>query len=134
LSVVVDSSVLIAALLDAGPPGAWAEQIIAAGSLHAPELALAEATNILRRLERTKQISVPEAAAALEDLMQLDIQLFSFEPFAARIWELRHNVTSYDAWYVAIAEALDLPLATLDARLSRTTGVTCKFVTFHERR
>jgi predicted nucleic acid-binding protein len=50
--------------------------------------------------------------------MQLDMELFSFDPFADRIWELRHTVTSYDAWYVALAEALRLPLATLDARLS----------------
>ena len=51
--------------------------------------------------------------------MQLDIELFPFEPFAGHIWELRHNVTSYDAWYVAIAEALKLPLATLDEPLSK---------------
>ena len=61
--------------------------------------------------------------------MQLDIELFPFEPFASRIWELRHNVTSYDAWYVAIAEALNLPLATLDEPLSKSTEVTCKFLT-----
>jgi predicted nucleic acid-binding protein len=61
--------------------------------------------------------------------MQLDIDLFPFEPFAGRIWELRRNVTSYDAWYVAIAEALKLPLATLDERLSKSNGVTCKFLT-----
>ena len=61
--------------------------------------------------------------------MQLDIDLFPFEPFADRIWELRHNVTSYDAWYVALAEALKLPLATLDEPLSKSNGVTCKFLT-----
>ena len=61
--------------------------------------------------------------------MQLDIDLFPFEPFADRIWELRHNVTSYDAWYVALAEALKLPLATLDKPLSKSNGVTCEFLT-----
>ena len=70
-----------------------------------------------------------EANAAQDDLMQLDIDLFPFEPFADRIWELRHNVTSYDAWYVALAEALKLPLATLDEPLSKSNGVTCKFLT-----
>jgi predicted nucleic acid-binding protein len=60
--------------------------------------------------------------------MQLPIELFPFEPFAGRIWELRHSVTSYDAWYVAIAEALDLPLATLDGPLSRSAGVHCQFL------
>jgi predicted nucleic acid-binding protein len=128
LSVVVDSSVLVAALVDTGPNGTWAEEVVSTGSLHAPELARVEATNILRRLELAKQLTTPEANAAHEDLMQLDMQLFSFDPFADRIWELRHTVTSYDAWYVAVAEALGLPLATLDARLSRAKGVSCKFL------
>ena len=129
MSVVVDSSVLVAALADAGPNGVWAEEVLSRGSLHAPELARVEATNILRRLELAKQLTTAEANAAHEDLMQLDLELFSFEPFAERIWELRHTVTSYDAWYVAVAEALRLPLATLDGRLSRAKGVACKFLT-----
>jgi len=129
LSTVVDASVLVAALVDTGPHGVWAEDVLARGSLHAPELARAEATNILRRLERAKLISTPEANGAHDDLMQLDIDSFSFEPFADRIWELRHNVTSYDAWYVALAEALKLPLATLDETLSKSNGVACEFLT-----
>jgi len=129
VSTVVDSSVLVAALIDTGPHGAWAEDVLAKGSLHAPELALVEATNILRRLERAKLITTPEANGGQEDLMQLDMDLFSFEPFADRIWELRHNVTSYDAWYVAVAEALKLPLATLDETLSKSNGVACEFLT-----
>jgi predicted nucleic acid-binding protein len=129
LSVVVDSSVLVAALVDVGPHGIWAEKVLVRGSLHAPELARAEATNILRRLERAKLITTPEANGAQDDLMQLDIDLFSFEPFADRIWELRHNVTTYDAWYVAIAEALRLPLATLDRPLSRSNGIACEILT-----
>jgi predicted nucleic acid-binding protein len=129
LSTVIDSSVVVAALVDSGPHGDWAEEVLAGGLLQAPELVRAEATNIFRRLERAKLITTPEANAAQDDLMQLDIDLFPFEPFAGRIWELRHNVTSYDAWYVAIAEALKLPLATLDERLSKSNGVTCKFLT-----
>jgi predicted nucleic acid-binding protein len=121
--------VLVAALVDTGPHGVWAEDVLARGSLHAPELARAEATNILRRLERAKLITTPEANGAQDDLMQLDIDSFSFEPFADRIWELRHNVTSYDAWYVALAEALKLPLATLDDALSKSNGVACEFLT-----
>jgi predicted nucleic acid-binding protein len=85
--------------------------------LQAPALVRAEATNIFRRLERAKLITTPEANAAQDDLMQLDIEIFPFEPFAGRIWELRHNVTSYDAWHVAIAEALNVLLATLDEPL-----------------
>jgi predicted nucleic acid-binding protein len=128
LSTVIDSSVLVAALVDTGPNGAWAETVIADGSLFAPELALVEATNIFRRLESAKLIATPEANAARNDLMQLDLDLFPFEPFADRVWELRRNVTSYDAWYVALAESLKLPLATLDKRLAKAPGVTCDFL------
>jgi len=81
--------VVVAALVDSGPHGDWAEEVIAGGLLQAPELVLAEATNIFRRLERAKLITTPEANAAQDDLMQLDIDLFAFEPFAGRIWELR---------------------------------------------
>jgi predicted nucleic acid-binding protein len=129
LSTVIDSSVVVAALVDSGPHGTWAENVLAGGLLQAPELLRAEATNIFRRLERAKLITTPEANAAQDDLMQLEINLFPFEPFARRIWELRHNVTSNDAWYVAIAEALNLPLATLDEPLSKSNGVTCEFLT-----
>lgn len=129
MSAVVDASVLVAALIDSGPNGEWAEGILASGSLHAPELARVEATNILRRLEGSKKITTPEANAAYEDLMQLDMELFSFGPFADRVWELRRNVASYDAWYVAVAEALGLPLATLDIRLSQANGPSCDFLT-----
>lgn len=122
---------LVVALVDSGPHGEWAEAVLAAGSLHAPELARVEATNILRRLERAKDITTPEANAAYEDLMQLNMESFSFDPFADRIWELRHTVTAYDAWYVAVAEALKLPLATLDKRLSKAKGPACDFLTPH---
>ena len=124
----MDSSLIAAALIDSGPRGAWAENVLALGSLHAPELMLVEVSNILRRLEGSGQIATPEANGAQEDLMLLEVELLPFAPFADRVWELRRNVTSYDAWYVAIAEALELPLATLDKRLSRSTGVACKFL------
>jgi predicted nucleic acid-binding protein len=127
-AVVVDSSVLIAALLDIGPHGVWAEEILAAGTLNAPELIFVEATNILRRMELSRQVTSAEANTAQDDLMRLHLESFPFEPFAERIWELRHAVTSYDAWYVAIAEALGLPLATLDARLSTARGPRCRFL------
>lgn len=119
---------LVRALVDSGPHGDWAEAVIEGGYLHAPEHALVEATNILRRLELAKKISTAEANAAFEDLQQLNIELLSFEPFAERVWELRHNLTSYDAWYVAAAEALRLPLATLDQRLAKASGPTCDFL------
>jgi predicted nucleic acid-binding protein len=129
VSVVIDASVLVAALIDTGPHGEWAENILADGSLHAPELSRVEATNILRRLERARKITTAEANAAHEDLMQLSLDLFAFDPFADRVWALRHTVTSYDAWYVAVAEALALPLATLDERLASTQNAACEFLT-----
>ena len=128
MSVVVDSSVLVAALVDAGTHGRWAEEILASGSLHAPEIARVEATNVLRRLELAKRITTPEANAAHEDLMQLHLELYSYDPFADRVWQLRHAVTSYDAWYVAVAEALRVPVATLDKRLSTAPGPACAFL------
>ena len=129
MSVVVDSSVVVAALVDAGDNGAWAEKILEQDDLYAPDLLLVETANVLRRLERGKEITEQEANAAFEDLMELDVELHAFEAFSERVWDLRHNVTSYDGWYVALAEALDLPLATLDKRLVKAEGPKCRFLT-----
>lgn len=129
MSVVVDASLLVAATTDAGPEGVWAEDVLAQGGIVAPHLVLVEATNILRRLERSRELTRLEAAVAQRDLVRLAIDLLPFEPFADRVWELRQNLTSYDAWYVAIAEAFDLPLATLDRRLARASGPSCRFLT-----
>ena len=128
MTTVVDASVLVAALVDSGHEGKWAESVLTEGCLAGPELVLAEASNILRRLERTKQISRIEATTALGDLLRLDMELFPFAPFAERVWALRENLTSYDAWYVALAEALDCPLATLDRKLSRASGPHCEII------
>jgi len=61
--------------------------------------------------------------------MQLSLETYGFDSFAERIWELRHTVTSYDAWYVALAEALQVPLATLDTKLATASGPRCTFLT-----
>lgn len=63
------------------------------------------------------------------DLLRLDLALFPYEPFGERIWALRQNVTSYDASYVALAEALEAPLATLDRKLPMADGPQCRFLT-----
>ena len=119
----------MAALIDTGPDGIWAEQVIDDQLLYAPELVRVEAMNVLRRLERAEQITTAEANGAQEDLSQLEIEQFPFVPFSDRIWEMRHTVTSYDAWYVAVAEEFGYPLATLDRRLARTAGPKCEFLT-----
>lgn len=128
MSVVADASVLVAAAADAGSDGRWAETVLEGSPLFAPSLVLAEAANILRRLERDGQLTRLEATAALRDLLRLDLELFPFAPVAERVWELRHNLTSYDAWYVALAESLGAPLATLDGRLRRAAGPKCRFL------
>ena len=125
MTAVADASVLVAALVDSGHEGQWAEAAVAAGHLAGPELVLAEATNILRRLERAGEISPLEGSTSHGSLLQLDVELFPFAPFAERVWALRSNLTSYDAWYVALAEAFDCPLLTLDRRLSRAAGPRC---------
>ena len=128
MSAVIDASVAVAAVADSGAAGDWAGQVIAAGALVAPQLMLVEATNILRRLERARRLARSESTAAQRDLLSLDVDLAPFHPFAARVWALRHDLTSYDAWYVAVAEELSLPLATLDGRLVRANGPTCRFL------
>lgn len=129
MTIVVDASVLVAALVDSGREGVWAESVMAERSLAGPELVLAEVSNILRRLERIREISRLEANSAQRDLLRLDLDLFPFTPFADRVWALRNNLTSYDAWYVALAEAFRCPLVTLDRRLARTAGPGCEILT-----
>ena len=128
MTAVIDASALVAALVDSGPDGRWAVSLIAREGLAGPELLPAEVCNVLRRLELSGRLSTAEAILAYNDLQRLQLELFPFAPFAQRIWDLRDNVTSYDAWYVALAEALGCPLATLDRKLMAARGVGCEFV------
>ena len=128
MTVVIDASALVAALVDSGSEGDWAESVAASSPLAAPELILAETANTLRRLEGSGAISRLEATTAFRDLLRMDLELLPFAPFADRVWELRGNLTSYDAWYVAVAEAFECPLATLDLKLSRAAGPVCRFM------
>ena len=124
---VVDASVVVAALVSSDDTGRWAEEIVGGGHLAAPQLVIVETLNILRRMEASEQIAGLEAAAAQRNLHDLPIDLAPIRPFEERIWQLRANLTSYDAWYVAVAEVLGLPLATLDRRLAEAPGPTCAF-------
>ncbi|MDY7093016.1 MAG: type II toxin-antitoxin system VapC family toxin [Acidobacteriota bacterium] len=124
---VVDASVLVSVLLDSGAEGQWSEEVVAAKFLAAPQLAVVETLNILRRLEAAHQIQPLEAASAQCELQDLTIELLPIRPFENRIWELRHNLTCYDAWYVAAAEVLQLTFATLDRRLASASGPRCSF-------
>jgi predicted nucleic acid-binding protein len=125
--IVVDAPVLVAALVDDGHDGRWAESIIRAEPLVAPHLVYAEATNVLRRAAAAGHVSDDIASLAHADLVALTITAFEYEPFADRVWSLRHTVSAHDAWYVAIAERLAAPLATLDGRLASAPGPRCRF-------
>jgi predicted nucleic acid-binding protein len=57
------------------------------------------------------------------------VEYFPYRPFAGRVWQMRENVTAYDAWYVAVAETIEADLATLDAKLATAPGPRCRFVT-----
>ena len=129
MTTVVDASALVAALIGIDPDHTWAVGAFASQPVAVPEIALPEAANILRRLELTGRSDPNDVRNAFAGLMRLEVESFSFTPFAERVWELRHNLTVYDAWYVALAEWLDCPLVTLDKRLSRSTGPTCEFIT-----
>lgn len=125
--LVVDASFVVAALVDGGREGTWADSMLAGDALAAPHLLPVEVANILRRSAAGGELTADSASMAHADLLALRIELFPYRPFASRVWELRENVTCYDAWYVALAEVLDAPLATLDVRLSRATGPRCRF-------
>ena len=125
-SLTCDASVLVAMLVDGGPAGQWATSVMtSAGGLLAPHLALFEVANILRRHEMAGLITDDQAAQAHADLLALPIELWPYEPLAARAWQLRRNLSSYDGPYVALAEMTNTRLATLDTRLARAPGVTC---------
>lgn len=127
MSLVVDASVVVAALVDGGADGAWAEPHLAAEGLASPHLMPAEVASILRRAVLAGSLSSEVASLAHRDLLDLRIELFPYEPYAERVWDLRANVTAYDAWYVAVAEELGAPLVTLDQRLVRSPGPRCQF-------
>ena len=128
MTVVADASVVVAALVDSGPDGRWAEGVLTSDDLAAPHLMPVEVANILRRASLAGEISDDTASLAHADLLAVTVTLLPYEPFTQRVWELRANLTAYDAWYVAVAEALDARLATLDARLGRASGPRCAFV------
>jgi predicted nucleic acid-binding protein len=123
--LVLDASALVALLLDAGENGDWVAERAAGRALVAPELVLFETANVLRRQAASGQVSPAEASLAHADLRELALQLWPYAPLAERVWELRPNLTVYDASYVAVAELVQGELATLDRRLARASGPRC---------
>jgi predicted nucleic acid-binding protein len=129
VSLVTDASLMAAALTDNGEVGEWARGVIKAQDLVAPHFLPVEVAYVLRRMESRDELTAAEAQEAHADLHSRRVRYVGYNRHADRIWELRHNVTPYDAWYVAVAESLGLPLGTIDVRLSRASGPGCEFLT-----
>ena len=123
--IVVDASVLATSLGDDGPDGDRARARLRGERLTAPELVDLEVVSVWRRQVRAGAMDDRRAALALADLGTLPLRRTPHRPLLARCWELRGNLTIYDAAYVAVAEALGVALLTGDARLARATGPTC---------
>lgn len=113
------------ALIDDGAGGDAARATLSAQSAAAPHLIDIEVLSGLRGLERARKISARQAVQGVADLAALPLRRMAHTPLVARIWELRRNVTAYDAAYVALAEDLDATLVTTDARLARASGIRC---------
>jgi predicted nucleic acid-binding protein len=105
--------------------------LIEADNAAAPAFLPVEVANGLRSAAFSGLVSEENATSAHEEFLSLAIELYDYAPRAARVWELRHNVTPYDAWYVALAEDLLAPLVTLDGPLLRAPGPRCEFLTYH---
>jgi len=116
-------------LLDSGDAGRWATRSLLGSELAAPALFPFEVANVLRRHELAGDVSPDQAAQAHSDLCDLPIQLWPHETVAARVWDLRGNLTAYDAGYVALAELLDADLVTLDRRIAGAPGLRCRVST-----
>lgn len=117
--IVVDASALIELLLNTPAGGRIGRRLFAPGeTLHAPHVVDLEITQVLRRYARSGEIDAERGRLALEDLGDLPMTRYPHDIFLTRIWELRHNVTAYDAAYLSLAEALPAPLLTRDRALA----------------
>ena len=123
--LVCDASALVALLLDSGPDGDWAAEAVAGAELAAPALVDWETANIMRRQELAGLVSSDQASQAHADLLDLAIERWPYELLAKRSWQLRANLSVYDASYVALAELLSASLITLDTGIGRAPGITC---------
>lgn len=121
--IVVDASALLDALLATGAHAAIGRRLFDSGeSLHAPHVIDVETAQVIRRFEARGDIREARAREALEDLRDFPLRRHAHLVLLPRVWELRANLTAYDAAYVALAEALDAPLLTRDRRLAAAPG------------
>ena len=124
--LVVDASVIATALGDDGTDGDLVRSRLAGEHLAAPELIDLEVTSVLRRHLSTGRVDARRAQLALDDLVDLAIDRAPHLPLLTRCWELRENLTVYDAAYVALAEALGTTLLTADSHLASAPGPRCR--------
>lgn len=123
--LVVDASVLVVALADDQDDGLGVRDRLTGEQLSAPELIDLEVLSVLRGHVRSGQVLARRAELALGDLQRMPLDRAPHRILTRRCWELRDNLTPYDAAYVALAEILDAPLLTGDRRLARATGPRC---------
>jgi predicted nucleic acid-binding protein len=123
--IVVDASVVVTGLADDGSDGDRVRARLRSEELAAPDLLDLEVTSAWRRLVAAGDIDERRAALALADLRSLRVERAPHGPLLERGWELRHNLTVYDAAYVALAELLRVDLLTGDRRLAEAPGVRC---------
>lgn len=119
--IVVDASAAVSALLNAGP----ARQALSDETLHAPHLVDSEVAQALRRLVLHGTLRAGDGWAALDSWRRMGVVRHPISGLLGRVWELRENVSAYDASYLALAEALGCSLLTADARLGRAPDLRC---------
>ncbi len=125
--LVVDASVIAPAVADGGRDGDACRNAIAGQSLAAPDLLRVEVMSVIRRQAVSGALTARQANNAIDDLMDLPIAVYPSAVLLRRSWDLRHNLSAYDACYVALAEALGCSLATSDNRLANAPGPRCTF-------
>lgn len=119
--IVVDASAALSALLNAGP----ARRALAREQLHAPHLIDSEVAVGIRRMVNAQMVDADSGWAALNAFRYLGMTRYPVFSMLDRVWELRDNLSAYDASYIALAELLGCSLLTADARLSLAPGIRC---------
>jgi predicted nucleic acid-binding protein len=121
--IVVDASAIVEVLLNSSKSDALRAYLFAAGdTLHVPHLTDVEVLHLLRRYSITKTMDQGRAREAFDDYAAMPLTRYPHSVLLPRVWELRHNLTAYDAVYVALAEALDATLVTCDGGLGSISG------------
>jgi predicted nucleic acid-binding protein len=129
--IVVDASAILDLILQRPTAAFLTNRILTeTETLHAPHLLDLEVAQALRRWSRSGEIDPASARRRLESFLDFSIERYPHTLFLSRIWELRHNVTAYDAAYLALAEALNAPLITCDAALAASTGHRARIEVF----